>query len=410
MNSQETTAQASAHLSQGTSPAQAGSTSRGVTAPQGFKAAATTAGIKPSGKPDMALVINEGPLHTAAAVFTRNRVCASPVKWSRAAIANGVLQAVVLNAGNANACNGPAGDTDTQETARHVADALGIDPLDVAVCSTGIIGEPLPMEKVHAGIESLVPQLGDHGAQAAVAIMTTDTVPKETVVLADGWVLGGMGKGVGMISPSLATMLVVLTTDAVVSPEVAEQALHSSVSTTFNRLDIDGTTSTNDTVIIMASGVSGVKPTAEQFAQAVQAACADITRQMQSDAEGVTKRVTITVRGTATDAEAVEAARVVGRDNLCKTAMFGSDPNWGRILAAVGMAPAEMDPDNISVAFNGHLVCQQSTGTPDARQVDLTGSDILVEIDLGTQGSGEGTVYTTDLSHDYVEINSAYTT
>lgn len=384
--------------------------SQGVTAAQGFQAAATTAGIKPSGKPDMALVVNQGPLYTAAAVFTRNRVCASPVKWSRDTSANGVLRAVVLNAGNANACNGQAGDTDTRDTAQHVAQSLGVDLHDVAVCSTGIIGELLPMDKVHAGVDELTAQLGDYGAQAAAAIMTTDTVPKETVVSGSGWVLGGMGKGVGMISPSLATMLVVLTTDAVVTPEVAQQALHTSVSTTFDRLDIDGTTSTNDTVILMASGASGIEPTAEEFTQAVHSACADITRQMQSDAEGVTKRVTITVRGTATDAEAVEAARVVGRDNLCKTAMFGSDPNWGRVLAAVGMAPAAMDPDNISVTFNGHRVCEGSAGTPDARQVDLSGSDIAVDIDLGTGGSGVGTVYTTDLSHEYVEINSAYTT
>lgn len=384
--------------------------SQGVTAPQGFQAAATTAGIKPSGKPDMALVVNQGPQYTAAAVFTRNRVCASPVKWSRTAVGDGSLRAVVLNAGNANACNGKAGDADTEATAKHLADVLSIDLHDVAVCSTGIIGEPLPMDKVHAGIDALVAGVGDYGAQAAAAIMTTDTVPKETVVAGQGWVLGGMGKGVGMISPSLATMLVVLTTDAVVTPEVAHKALQQSVTTTFDRLDIDGTTSTNDTVIVMASGASGIAPTPEEFSQAVHTACSDITRQMQSDAEGVTKRVTITVRGTASDTEAVEAARVVGRDNLCKTAMFGSDPNWGRVLAAVGMAPAAMDPDNISVAFNGHLVCERSAGTPDARQVDLSGSDILVEIDLGTGGSGEGTVYTTDLSHEYVEINSAYTT
>lgn len=380
----------------------------GITAPAGFTAAALTAGIKPSGNPDMALVVNNGPEFNAAAVFTRNRVVASPVKVSRQAIADGQVHAVIFNAGNANACNGAQGDRDAAETQQRVAELLGLQPTDVGVCSTGLIGELLPMDKVRAGVDQLVPALGDHGADAAQAIMTTDLVKKETVVKGEGWTLGGMGKGVGMMSPSLATMLVCLTTDASATPEMLDTALRAASKVTFDTLDIDGSTSTNDTVFLLASGASGVSPSQEELNAAVLEASEDIARQMQADAEGVTKRVTVTVEGTSTDDQALHAARTLARDNLFKCAMFGSDPNWGRVLAAVGMADADMDPDHISVFFNGQPVCVDTTGAPGAREVDLSGADIDVLVNLGVDGPGRATVRTTDLSHDYVHINSAY--
>lgn len=384
----------------------------GITAPQGFVASATTAGIKPSGNPDMALVVNQGPEFTAAAVFTRNRVIASPVKVSRENVANGQLKAVLYNAGNANACNGTQGDADARESVTTLATKLGLSPEDIGVCSTGLIGELLPMDKVTAGIEALTAEgaLGDNGAAAAQAIMTTDTVDKETVIFADGWTVGAMGKGVGMMAPSLATMLVCLTTDASITPAMAHIALAKATAVTFDTLDIDGSTSTNDTVFLLASGASGVKPTQDELNDAVFAACSDLAEQMQADAEGVTKRVSVTVTGTTTDEMAINAARTIARDNLFKCAMFGSDPNWGRVLAAVGMADADMDPDHIAVYFNDQAVCLDSTGAPGAREVDLSGADIAVRVDLGAGGEGQATVRTTDLSYSYVEINSAYST
>ena len=387
---------------------------QGVTVPQGFSAASITAGIKPSGNPDMALVVNQGPRFDAAAVFTRNRVVAAPVKVTQAALKDGnsnELKAAVFNAGNANACNGAQGMTDAKKMAEDTALALGVDVSDIAVCSTGLIGELMPMDKVHGGIDKLAKNLGteqSHGAGAAAAIMTTDTVPKQTVVHGQGWTVGGMGKGVGMMAPSLATMLVCITTDAQASPAALDAALRKACDVTFNTLDVDGSTSTNDTVIVMANGASGVEPSQEELDEAILKACADLADQLQADAEGVTKRVKITVKGTGSDAQALNAARTLGRDNLFKCAMFGSDPNWGRVLAAVGMADAEMDPDNISVFFNNQPVCVESTGAPGAREVDLSGADIDVLVDLGTGGEGTAFVRTTDLSHDYVEINSAY--
>ncbi|AIT61009.1 bifunctional glutamate N-acetyltransferase/amino-acid acetyltransferase ArgJ [Corynebacterium doosanense] len=381
-----------------------------VTTPAGFTAAATTAGIKPSGNPDMALVVNNGPLRHAAAVFTRNKVVASPVKYTRVSVSDGNLGAVLFNAGNANACNGEQGDRDAAESAQLIAELLDITPLDVAVCSTGIIGELLPMEKVHAGIAALPGNLGTDGHAAAEAIMTTDTVAKETLAEGPGFTVGGMGKGVGMMAPSLATMLVCLTTDAEATPAMLDEALRAAVVPTFNTLDIDGSTSTNDTVVLMASGASGNQPSQSELNDAVLRACADLADQLQADAEGVTKRVRIVVEGARNDEEALEAARVLGRDNLFKTAIFGSDPNWGRVLAAVGMADAEMDPDGIDVYFNDEPVCLASTGAPGARDVDLSGADIVVRVDLGTGGDGTAFVRTTDLSHAYVEINSAYST
>lgn len=384
---------------------------RGVTVPQGFRAASVKAGIKPSGKTDLALVVNDGPEFSAAGVFTRNRVVAAPVKVSREALADGQLRAVLYNAGNANACNGALGLRDAQQMQAELAQLLNFDPNHVAVCSTGLIGEPMPMDNVSAGIEKLPDVLGDtpeHGEGAARAIMTTDTTVKQTLVNGDGWSLGGMGKGVGMMAPSLATMLVCLTTDLSATPEQLAIALQKATALTFDTLDVDGSTSTNDTVVLMANGASGETATQEALNDAVLAACADLADQLQADAEGVTKRVKITVEGTTNDAQALNAARTLGRDNLFKCAMFGSDPNWGRVLAAVGMADADMDPDNISVYFNNHAVCKATTGTPAAREVDLSGADIDVRVDLGTGGPGSAFVRTTDLSHDYVEINSAY--
>jgi glutamate N-acetyltransferase/amino-acid acetyltransferase len=377
----------------------------------GFVAAAVTAGIKPSGKPDMALVVNTGPEFVAAGVFTRNRVVASPVKLTRKAVADGRLVAVVYNSGNANACNGAQGDADAAAVVQRVADAIGCEAADVAACSTGLIGEQLPLDLMLDAVDPLVAGLGDHADAAAEAIMTTDTVRKTTLVThAGGWSLAGMGKGVGMMAPSLATMLVCLTTDASITPDMADAALRQATAVTFDRLDIDGSTSTNDTVLLLASGASGITPTQQELDEAVWEACADLARQMQADAEGVTKRVAVTVTGTTTDDMALNAARTIARDNLFQCAMFGSDPNWGRTLAAVGMADADMDPEKISVYFNNQAVCIDSCGTPGARDVDLTGVDIDVVVDLGTGGPGQATIRTTDLSLGYVEFNSAYST
>lgn len=377
----------------------------------GFVAAAVTAGIKPSGKPDMALVVNTGPEFVAAGVFTRNRVVASPVKLTRKAVADGRLVAVVYNSGNANACNGAQGDADAAAVVQRVADAIGCEAADVAACSTGLIGEQLPLDLMLDAVDPLVAGLGDHADAAAEAIMTTDTVRKTTLVThAGGWSLAGMGKGVGMMAPSLATMLVCLTTDASITPDMADAALRQATAVTFDRLDIDGSTSTNDTVLLLASGASGITPTQQELDEAVRETCADLARQMQADAEGVTKRVAVTVTGTTTDDMALNAARTIARDNLFQCAMFGSDPNWGRTLAAVGMADADMDPEKISVYFNNQAVCIDSCGTPGARDVDLTGVDIDVVVDLGTGGPGQATIRTTDLSLGYVEFNSAYST
>ena len=298
-----------------------------------------------------------------------------------------------------------------------VSSFLHCDAHDVAVCSTGIIGDHLPMECVNAGIDALSRGIDstnassdDAGTAAAEAIMTTDTVPKQAGYVGDGWRIGAMVKGVGMISPSLATMLCCITTDAVVDADTARDTLRGAASTTFDRLDIDGSTSTNDTALLLSSGASGVSPSPEEFAHTLHQVCNDLASQMQSDAEGVTKRVSIKVIGAANDSEALVAARTIGRDNLTKCAMFGSDPNWGRVLAAVGIADVEMDPHGISVSFNDHVACRNSAAVEGSRDVDISGPDISVVVDLGTGSQGEATVRTTDLSFSYVEINSAYTT
>ena len=389
---------------------------QGVTAPSGFRATGISAGIKASGRPDLALVFNEGPDHSAAAVFTRNKVKAAPVLWTQQVMTTGRLRAVILNSGGANACTGPGGFQDTHATAEAVAGALSewgteTGAIEVAVCSTGLIGDRLPMDKVLVGVKDIVQELAGGltgGTEAAEAIMTTDTVPKQVALHHDGdWTVGGMAKGAGMMAPSLATMLCVITTDAVADAGALNRALRNATARTFDRLDIDGSCSTNDTVLLMASGASEIEPSQSELDDALLAVCNDLCAQLQADAEGVTKRIAVTVTGAASEDDAVVAARVIARDSLVKTALFGSDPNWGRVLAAVGMAPVELNPDRISVSFNGAPVCIDGTGAPGARDVDLSGAEITVVVALGV-GTGEATIRTTDLSHAYVEENSAY--
>jgi len=389
---------------------------QGVTAPAGFRAAGIAAGIKVSGARDLALVFNEGPDYAAAGVFTRNKVKAAPVLWTQQVLTTGQLRAVILNSGGANACTGPAGFQDTHATAEAVAAALSdwgteTGAIEVAVCSTGLIGDRLPMDKVLAGVTEIVHEMAgglSGGGDAAQAIMTTDTVPKHVALHhPDNWTVGGMAKGAGMLAPSLATMLCVLTTDAAVEPAALDRALRQAGPRTFDRLDIDGCCSTNDTVLLLASGASGVKPTQAELDDAVLRVCDDLCAQLQADAEGVTKRVIVTVTGAASEDDALIAARAVARDSLVKTAVFGSDPNWGRVLAAVGMAPVTLDPDRITVSFNGSAVCIDGVGAPGAREVNLSEADIDITVDLRV-GDGQAAIRTTDLSHAYVEENSAY--
>jgi glutamate N-acetyltransferase/amino-acid N-acetyltransferase len=381
-----------------------------VTAPAGFRAAGVTAGLKSSGKPDLALVVNDGPSHAAAAVFTSNRVCAAPVVWSRQVVTDGRVDAVVLNSGGANACTGPEGFGDTHRTAEHVAEVLGISAGDVAVCSTGLIGERLPMEKLLAGVAAAATALTtDGGADAATAIMTTDSVSKNAVAAGAGWTVGGMAKGAGMLAPGLATMLVVLTTDADVGAEDLDAALRAATRVSFDRVDSDGCMSTNDTVLLLASGASGVRPDPAEFKAAVKAVCLDLAMQLLRDAEGAAHDIAIEVVNAADEDQAVEVARAVARSNLFKCAVFGNDPNWGRILAAVGTTSAAFDPNTLDVSFNGVPVCR-SGGVGESRdKVDLTGRQVDVLIDLKA-GAATATVWANDLTHDYVHENSAYST
>ncbi|MGB3772042.1 MAG: bifunctional glutamate N-acetyltransferase/amino-acid acetyltransferase ArgJ [Rhodococcus sp. (in: high G+C Gram-positive bacteria)] len=389
---------------------------QGVTAAAGFRAAGVEAGIRAKGGPDVALVFNEGPDLAAAGVFTTNKVKAAPVLWSQQVLTSGRLRAVVLNSGGANACTGAPGFQDTHHTAEHLAATLSdwgteTGAGEIAVCSTGLIGDRLPMDKLLAGVTDVVHELAggiSGGTDAAYAIMTTDTKPKQAAVHHEnGWNVGGMAKGAGMLAPSLATMLCVVTTDAIATAEQLDRALRGASAMTFDRLDVDGATSTNDTVLLLASGASGVQATQDELDAAVMAVCDSLADQLMADAEGVTKRIRITVGGADTEDDAVVAARTIARDSLVKTALFGSDPNWGRVLAAVGIAPVALDPDRIVVSFNGSPVCVDGMGAPGAREVDLSGEDILVEVDLGV-GSATASIRTTDLSHAYVEENSAY--
>jgi glutamate N-acetyltransferase/amino-acid N-acetyltransferase len=382
-----------------------------VTLPEGFRAAGIAAGIKSSGALDLALVVNDGPEFAAAGVFTTNKVKAAPVLWSQQVIRQRSLRAVVLNSGGANAATGPEGFQDTHATAEKVADTLGVSAIEVAVCSTGLIGERLPMAAVLSGVDSAVAALTgtlNAGLAAATAVMTTDSHPKQAAARHDdGWCIGGFVKGAGMLAPNLATMLCVLTTDAVITGERLDAALRAATAATFERLDVDGGTSTNDTVLVLASGASGISPSQAEFTALLTQVSADLVRQLQGDAEGATKEVTITVRGAVSEADAVLAARVVAEDNLVKTALFGSDPNWGRIAMAVGRSGAELDPDLLGIRINGISLLDKGIKAQDRSAVDLTGRHVEIVIELNL-GDGTATVLTTDLSHGYVEENSAY--
>ncbi|MGC5054770.1 bifunctional glutamate N-acetyltransferase/amino-acid acetyltransferase ArgJ [Micromonospora sp. DT48] len=387
-----------------------------VTAPEGFRAAGVAAGLKSSGAPDVALVVNDGPDAAVAGVFTTNRVKAAPVLWTEQVVRGGLVRAVVLNSGGANACTGPAGFQDTHATAEHTAAALStayphqVGAGEVAVCSTGLIGVRLPMPALLDGVDAATRGLSpDGGPAAAEAIMTTDTRPKTTVVSGAGWTVGGMAKGAGMLAPGMATMLCVLTTDAVAGPETLDAVLRAATRVTFDRVDSDGCMSTNDTVLLLASGASGVTPSEADLASAVTAACHDLAQQLIADAEGATKQIAIEVVGAASEDDAVEVGRSVARNNLVKTALFGNDPNWGRILAAVGTTSAAFEPDAVDVAVNGIWVCRAGAAAEDRSKVDLSGRDVTIRIDLHT-GSAEAAVWTNDLSHAYVHENSAYST
>jgi len=386
-----------------------------VTHPKGFRASGVAAGLKPSGNPDVALVVNDGPDFTAAGVFTGNRVKAAPVLWSQQVLKGGIVRAVVLNSGGANACTGSQGFRDTHATAEHTATVLrgGAKPQligagDVAVCSTGLIGELLPMAKLLPGVGAAAKALAaDGGPRAAEAIMTTDSVAKNALVQRERWSIGGMAKGAGMLAPGLATMLVVLTTDASADNEVLDAALRAATKVTFDRIDADGCMSTNDTVLLLASGASGVQPSPEELTEAVTAVCHDLAQQLIADAEGATKHIAIVVEGAASEADAVEVGRVVARNNLVKTAMFGNDPNWGRILAAVGTTEAKFEPDRVDVAINGVWICKGGAAAEDRSKVDLSKKDVTITINL-REGEMAATIWTTDLSHAYVHENSAY--
>ena len=379
-----------------------------VTGPHGFRATGVAAGLKANGAADLALVVNDGPDHHGAAVFTSNRVEAAPVTWSRQVVNDGRVDAVVLNSGGANACTGPQGFADTHHTAERVAEALGASAGDVVVCSTGLIGELLPMDRVLAGVEKAASALSPTGGEeAAVAIKTTDTVHKQAEAVRGGWSVGGMAKGAGMLAPALATMLVVVTTDAVVEPGILDGVLRAATARTFDRVDSDGCQSTNDTVVLLASGASGVAVGEEALAEAVTEVCASLARQLIADAEGAHHDIAIEVRSAASEADALEVARSIARNNLFKCAVFGNDPNWGRVLAAVGTTQAVFDPHQLDVSINGVQVCRAGGVGEDRSLVDLTGREVHVVIDLHA-GPQSATVWTNDLTHDYVHENSAY--
>ena len=389
-----------------------------VTAAAGFRAAGLAAGLKVSGRKDLALVVNTGPEFTAAGVFTTNRVKAAPVLWSQQVLADGRLRAVVLNSGGANSCTGPEGFVDTHRTAELVAEALrqapGLDSevgaVDVAVCSTGLIGVRLPMDKVSAGIAELAPQLSPSGGRAAAeAIMTTDTVAKQASYADEGWSVGGMAKGAGMLAPGLATMLVVLTTDAVVDNDLLPGQLADACRTSFERVDSDGCMSTNDTVILMSSGASGVRPTAVDFSAALSETCRDLALQLLHDAEGAAHDIAVAVEHAASEDDAVEVGRAIARSNLFKCAIFGGDPNWGRVLAAIGTTRADFEPDRIDIRLNGVQVCRDGAAGDPRDLVNLTGRAVTVEVNL-RNGRHGATIWTNDLTYDYVKENAEYAT
>lgn len=380
-----------------------------VTVPRGFRAAGVLAGLKDSGR-DLALVVNDGPVAAAAGVFTLNRVKAAPVIWSEQVLAGGEVRAVVLNSKYANACTGPHGFQISHATAEAVADALGIGAGQVAVCSTGKIGEPPPLDVLQSGIATAVAALSaEGGSDAADAIRTTDTVAKEATAAGQGWSVGGMAKGAGMLAPTLATMLCVITTDAAAKASALDRALRAATALTFDRIDSDGCMSTNDTVLLLASGASGVTPSAAQLDAAVLDVCASLARQLIADAEGASKDIEIEVRGAASEQDALDVARAISRSNLLKCALHGEDPNWGRILAAVGTTSAVFDELTLDSAINGVWVCRDSAPGEDPAGVDMSGRDIHIEVDLKA-GRHAATIWSNDLTAEYVHENSAYST
>ncbi|MER7514454.1 bifunctional glutamate N-acetyltransferase/amino-acid acetyltransferase ArgJ [Streptomyces lavendulae] len=381
-----------------------------VTAAQGFTAAGIAAGIKANGNPDLALVVNNGPRLAAAGVFTSNRVKAAPVLWSEQVLRGGAISAVVLNSGGANACTGPRGFQDTHATAEKVADVLGgaHNAGEIAVASTGLIGVLLPMDKLLPGIETAAAALTEDGGEAAaIAIKTTDTVHKTATASRDGWTVGGMAKGAGMLAPGLATMLVVLTTDADLDSATLDRALRAATRTTFDRVDSDGCMSTNDTVLLLASGASGEVPAYEDFAEAVRTVCDDLARQLIGDAEGASKDIRIEVVGALTEDDAVEVGRSIARNNLLKCAIHGEDPNWGRVLAAIGTTKASFDPDRLNVAINDVWVCKNGSVGEDRDLVSMKGREVRITADLAN-GSESAVIWGNDLTAEYVHENSAY--
>ncbi|UFS60707.1 bifunctional glutamate N-acetyltransferase/amino-acid acetyltransferase ArgJ [Subtercola endophyticus] len=384
-----------------------------VTTPAGFEAAGIARGLKSTGALDLALVVNRGPSNAAAAVFTSNRCKANPILWSERVIDDGVVSAVILNSGGANCYTGSFGFQTTHQTAEAVAETLGVAAADVIVCSTGLIGtgDQVFRDKVVGGVAPVAAALrADGGGDAALAIMTTDTKPKQAVAGGDGWSIGGMAKGAGMLAPGLATMLVVITTDADLPSAALDTALRAATRVTFDRLDSDGCMSTNDTVALMASGASGITPDVAQFTTALTALCHDLALQLQADAEGASHDITITVVNAEEEDQAVVVARAVSRSNLFKAAIFGNDPNWGRVLAAAGTVPeaeASFDPYNIDVTINGVMICKAGEPFEDRDLIDLTPRAVTVLIDLHA-GTESASIYTNDLTHDYVHENSAY--
>lgn len=378
-----------------------------VTAAAGFVASGVVAGLKTSGGLDLALVVNRGPLASAAAVFTGNRAQANPIIWSRQVIADGVVSAIVLNSGGANCFTGPEGFQVTHATAEAVATALDVGAGDVLVCSTGLIGDQLPLDRLLAGVTAAVGTLGDHGDTAARAIMTTDSRPKLTVSKGAGYTVGGMAKGAGMLAPGLATMLVVITTDADLDPTALDTALRAATRVSFDRLDSDGCMSTNDQVSLLASGASGVTPDAAEFTAVLTAVCRDLAEQLQADAEGSSHDIHIRVVGAADEDDAVEVGRSIARNNLFKAAIFGNDPNWGRVLAAIGTTDAAFDPYDVDVSLNGVRVCHNGAPDRPRTEVDLAERRVDLLVDLRV-GAVEATILTNDLTHEYVRENSAY--
>ncbi|HVQ87279.1 MAG TPA: bifunctional glutamate N-acetyltransferase/amino-acid acetyltransferase ArgJ [Actinomycetes bacterium] len=384
----------------------------GVTAPLGFRAAAVAAGLKPGDQLDVAVVVNDGPHPASAAVLTRNRVHAAPVAWTRRVISEGTVTSVVLNSGGANACTGEGGYADTVATAELVSSRLGVSASRVAVCSTGLIGERLPMNKLSAGVVQACQSMSaESGLAAADAIRTTDTVSKTAQRVAGGVTVGAMAKGAGMLAPGLATMLAVITTDAVTDSATLDRVLRQATALTFDRVDSDGCMSTNDSVIAMASGASGVVVgddlSEPDFEQLVVDVCADLARQLVRDAEGASKDIRIDVTRAATQDEAVSVGRAIARSNLFKCAIHGEDPNWGRVLSAVGTTEAEFDPDDLAVAINGVWVAEKGQAAADRALVDLRGRDVVVTVDLGA-GAAAASIWTNDLTAAYVHENSAY--